>query len=112
MSSEIQNSVLELFKKKFPEELTMNKISEILGIDRDTASKHIAILVALKKIEETKKIGSTKMFCYVSPDKKHEQKKIKFLTLSRRLDKVDLEDLDELIKKTEKKEKRTGSNED
>lgn len=56
--------ILKHLEEVYPEDKSIEEISQALEIGRDTVSKYVKVLQAEGKVEKKREIGRAKMFVY------------------------------------------------
>ncbi|MDE1827696.1 MAG: hypothetical protein KGH65_00845 [Candidatus Micrarchaeota archaeon] len=57
-----KSSILNLLRENYNETFTIQDVADRIGVDRDTASKYLAVMDAEGSINMVKQIGTTKLF--------------------------------------------------
>ena len=60
--SGIENKIIECLKNAQPKDLSINEIAKLIGINRLTVSKYIAVLFVRGVIILSRKVGKAKMY--------------------------------------------------
>jgi predicted transcriptional regulator len=70
--SDVERKILQCFKNVEPNDLSINEVAKLAGINRITATKYIEVLCARGILVHTRRIGRAKMF-KIAPE--HERAK-------------------------------------
>lgn len=60
-----ENSILNLLRKEYPRDLSIQEIAEKTGIHRNTVSKYVFGLAKAGKIMSSRAVGRAKMYIVV-----------------------------------------------
>jgi DNA-binding IclR family transcriptional regulator len=65
ISQEVEKSILDLLRKEYPRDLSIEEISEKTGLHRNTVSKYVFGLEKERKVKNLRTVGRAKMYVII-----------------------------------------------